>query len=44
LDFQKVLEPDEVVLGKFPRVGGRNGFLQEGLNKWVETGKFLKVW
>jgi len=33
-----------VVSGNFPRVGAKDGFLQEALDMWVEIGKFLKVW
>jgi len=29
-------------LRKIPRVVGEDGFLWEALNRWVETGKFLK--
>jgi len=29
---------------KIPRVWGGDGFLWENLDRWVEKGKFLKVW
>jgi len=44
LDCWQVLEPGEVVAGKFPRVWSGDGFFWEALNRWVEIGKFLKVW
>jgi len=44
LDCQKVFDLGGVVSGKSPGVGGRDGFLWETLNKWVEIGEFLKGW